>query len=293
MLLESPELNPIKIGCINTPERSSYFCKDHSGSKLKFFYKQCFVEISEKQIVKKNINRISEKMNKIWDIYIDDNDVSLYLCEFENNKTYWITEDDIKLSYLQDYYRFKKELEIKFKNELTDLSCNTLKKITFPCEIKCKTRGLFVSAYNCGIINGYREIFGSESISQVLLFYLDIIENAHFAPDILIYDDGCHLKKFIEKNQISRKSERAIVLDKTKILIDKFHINNHTDKWCLKNCNPNNEVLLDKVNTVVCEEINFWLSGYKHMVKHMKQENFGFFIFIIMDFYNRMKLNKN
>ena len=29
---KSPEFNPIKIGCIKTPQRLSYFCEEHSGN---------------------------------------------------------------------------------------------------------------------------------------------------------------------------------------------------------------------------------------------------------------------
>ena len=113
----------------------------------------------------------------------------------------------------------------------------------------------------------------SESISQVLLFFLDIIENSEKKPGILVYVDDSHLKHFIEKNKVSQKSERAAIFNETKIYIDKFHIYNHIDKWCLKNCNPKNEEQLDKIDTVVCEEINFWLSGFKHILKHMNKEN--------------------
>ncbi|RNA04059.1 hypothetical protein BpHYR1_038171 [Brachionus plicatilis] len=66
-----------------------------------------------------------------------------------------------------------------------DLTCETLKSIAL-CEYKSRTRGIAISALNCGIVNGYRELFGSEN---------NIIENyENEIPKFLIYDDGCHLK---------------------------------------------------------------------------------------------------
>ena len=115
-------------------------------------------------------------MIKIWDFYINEKDEILYLCEFDGDKAHWIIEDEIKIGYIKEFYEFKKAVEEKNKDEYTDVTCKTLRKKPFGCEIKCKTRGLLISAYNCGIINGFREIFVSESISQVLLFFLDIIE---------------------------------------------------------------------------------------------------------------------
>ena len=75
-----------------------------------------------------------------------------------------------------------------------------------------------------------------------------------------------------------------------KHIVDRFHINNHVDSWCLKNCNPNIRDDLKGVNTVVVEEINYWLGGYKHMIKHMNYERFHFFIYIISDHYNMEKI---
>ena len=113
--LKSPELNPIKIGCIKTPKRLSYFCEDHSGCKIKFFYQQNYVGFYENQIKKENINRIYEKMIKIWDFYINQEDEILYLCEFDGNKAHWIIEDEIKISYIKEFYELKKEVEKKMK----------------------------------------------------------------------------------------------------------------------------------------------------------------------------------
>ena len=43
-----------------------------------------------------------------------------------------------------------------------------------------------------------------------------------------------------------------------KHLIEKLHISNHKDPWYLVNCDPYKERELDGINTVACEQFNFW-----------------------------------
>jgi len=55
-----------------------------------------------------------------------------------------------------------------------DKSCNTLKATA--CEVKCKTRGILLGVANCGIIMSFRELFGTESLTQVTTLYLDTLD---------------------------------------------------------------------------------------------------------------------
>ena len=69
-----------------------------------------------------------------------------------------------------------------------------------------RTKGLLVSVYNCGIVNGFREMFGSESMSQVTLFLLDMIKHTNNdLPEYIIYNLACHLKKFTENRNFANK----------------------------------------------------------------------------------------
>ena len=43
--------------------------------------------------------------------------------------------------------------------------------------MKCKTRGIQIACNNCGIVVAHRELFGSESLTQVALMYLDMADN--------------------------------------------------------------------------------------------------------------------
>ena len=46
------------------------------------------------------------------------------------------------------------------------------------------------------------------------------------------------------------------------------------------NCYPNDKEL-EGVYTEVCEQINFWISRFKHNVKHMNCDRYYYFIYII------------
>ncbi|CAF1092729.1 unnamed protein product [Brachionus calyciflorus] len=181
-------------------------------------------------------------------------------------------------------------LEKSLESENKIISCNTEKSKGI-CDFKSRTKGVVLSVYNCGIVTGYRELFGSESCSQILMFYLDM---GHYLkkpyPKFLIYDDACHLKKMVDKNMIWEKSDRASFLKDINFAIDRLHINNHKDSWCLKNLHPENFSELNGINSVVCEETNYWLSGFKHNLKHMNHQRFNFFLFVILNMFNNTKI---
>jgi len=120
---------------------------------------------------------------------------------------------------LDIYDQFIKNLNDREElNIYNEISCNTNKHFCTPYLKKSRTKGLLISAYNCGIINGYRELYGSESISQVVLYYLDILSIVQKQPEIFLYDDACHLRKYIEKRDFKNKTIRACELQKKKTL---------------------------------------------------------------------------
>lgn len=173
-----------------------------------------------------------------------------------------------------------------------DLMCETAKGFK-EFSYKTRTRGVVIGAVNCGIIIGFRELYYSESINQIVLFCLDLISFANQMPSFIGYDDGCHLKKFIQKRQIANLSDRGSKLSKMKIFVDRLHMINHKDAWCKENCNMDHERELDGINSMVCEELNFWLSRFKHNVKHMNNLRINFFYFIIMNLRNEYQLLLN
>ncbi|VDI47870.1 Hypothetical predicted protein [Mytilus galloprovincialis] len=136
--------------------------------------------------------------------------------------------------------------------------CNTSKgKKRF----HARTAGILVGGFPCGHVTMADEIFGTESLTQVTGHVSQNIENFPCFPDIncLVYDDACHLKKFVNKRYPNER------ISSLKLKCDRVHFKNHVDEWCLENCDPNKEILLENVNTETMEQLFSWLSSFSYM----------------------------
>jgi len=217
----------------------------------------------------------------------------------------------------KDLYEAYKE---KKKSEFDDIqtTCNTDKASKFySCNFKCKTRGLIIIAFNCGIIICFREMYGAESLRHVSHLYLDMID--HFCgtiseifivlfkmfiilfigliPSYLVYDNACNLRCFclnsknrqlIDSNGVDRG--RTAIFDKVIFVVDRLHIQGHVDPTCLATCHPKLFPDLIGKNTQVCEQTNFWIGKYKYNVKHMNYVRFNFYFYIIFNEHNKLKM---
>lgn len=121
------------------------------------------------------------------------------------------------------------------------------------------TTGILVGASPCGIILLISELFRAESKSQV---YASLHQYFSDHPSVLkklgtfneyaktpsmklfyaigyiCYDDGCHLKKYIQNPCRSNITKTAQVMAKLSIVIDCMHMKGHTDLWCKQTCDP-------------------------------------------------------
>ena len=70
----------------------------------------------------------------------------------------------------------------------------------------------------------------------------------------------------------------------------KLHIKGHVASFP-RECHPDEYPDLKLVNTVICEQVNFWLGKFKHILKHMNFFRYNFFLFIILDMYKNLKIN--
>lgn len=68
-----------------------------------------------------------------------------------------------------------------------------------------------------------------------------------FSIDYVCYDDGCHLRKYAQHITRKNVTPTAEKLSRIEIVIDKLHMEGHTDKWCEENCNPRHFKALDNV----------------------------------------------
>ncbi len=112
-------------------------------------------------------------------------------------------------------------------------------------------------------------------------------------PEFIIYDDACHLKRFADNTikKAKKPSNRLLNFASKKFVIDKLHFHGHTEAWCRTHCNPNNHQILNDVNTMVCEQINFLLGRFKHQMKHMNDGRFFVTAYTITNTLNNLKLN--
>ncbi len=62
-------------------------------------------------------------------------------------------------------------------NYVSSAKCSTDKTKVYSCELKARTCGVEIICSNCGIILGYRELYGSESCTQVGAMLVDFREN--------------------------------------------------------------------------------------------------------------------
>ena len=95
--------------------------------------------------------------------------LSCFLCDTNMSKNKWLRRDKMKpFIVLDDFLIASKE---------PSSTCNTVKSDVLPCQLKCRTRGIQIFATNCGIILGWCEIFGSESLTQVAQFMRNLFDS--------------------------------------------------------------------------------------------------------------------
>ncbi|KAK3733841.1 hypothetical protein QZH41_008639, partial [Actinostola sp. cb2023] len=178
-------------------------------------------------------------------------------------------------------------LDGNMKNARQVCSCKNVSQLEFEGMDGSITVGILVFERPCGVVTDVRELFGSESKSQVYAHLHTLLVKDHMKnTDIICYDDACHLKKFAQNPVRSEKTSTSKKLSQIEILCDKFHFKNHVDRWCKTNCNPYNCDALKDVNTEVCEQLFSWLSGFSRITKHMNRWRFIFLMLYILDNHN-------
>jgi hypothetical protein len=183
-----------------------------------------------------NIQEIVSKTKKhieyndginVEDCFVDKDDNVLYLISGANEQIFWCEEKFVPKRLLDDFFIVSAS---RSQSEQLQFECRVQKDLVIPCLKKCRTTGVLLTVFNCGIICGYREIFSAESLSQVAIFLLDIAEYGSSLPQYLIYDNACHLDAFLKNRKISEKSDRGKLLSNLTFVIDRFHIKYHTNK---------------------------------------------------------------
>ena len=125
---------------------------------------------------------------------------------------------------------------------------------------------------------GVRELYGSESLTQVMLAMLDVFANPDFAlplPDVIAYDDACHLLKFLQGKRDKGSTFAGLLLRKITFVVDRFHFRNHVSPWCKLYVNPkkaeDDGFLAKETNTEAAESSFAWLARSKHIFRKMNE----------------------
>jgi hypothetical protein len=166
------------------------------------------------------------------------------------NKPFWCSEEYLHKTTVNTFWNKKQNFNDPIKNTN---NCSIDKDEI--CNNKCHTKGVLLTAYNCGIVCSYREIISSESLTQVSQLLLDTISHSLNFPNYLIYDNTCHLSEYIQNYKIGEIFERGKTLKDSKFVIDRLHIKIHVrvDSHKIYNIDLQEDLL--KVNIFVCEEL--------------------------------------
>jgi len=168
---------------VKTPLQGSFFCSDHKliGDKCRFRYRKKTI-LLDLNSIKPKIGRIKYESLVIHDSFVDRNDNVLLLVDYSDDTAgtfFWVTSNQITATKVETYIEQLKN----FKKDV-DPSCSSSKTYTLPCVKKTRTVGMFLSCFNCGIIAGYREIFGSETTAQAVALFLYMIDNTKNWPKV-------------------------------------------------------------------------------------------------------------
>ncbi|CAF5105539.1 unnamed protein product [Rotaria magnacalcarata] len=207
--VETEEMKELLIGCCRTPVRWSRFCSLHNKETLFTANKQSKPNSQKKKINRKFIRYFSKKSHK--------------------------------------------------KNgHLNVTGCRTIKERSDLYVQKCtRSLGIIALVSNCRIITSFSELYRSETIREIINLFAITIRGINLFQAIVltlfnifivagqlaptcVYDDGCHLVKYI-KNHIGAdlsQTPAMLLLDSTPISVDRSHFRNHVGTFCRKTMNP-------------------------------------------------------
>lgn len=309
----------IVVGCQNTPAKGSRYCAEHCETAISFrddSVESTGCEETEKGdqvgcLITKILNEKTTRQGIIYQVVWADGRQSWVkkcnlpskireslevgykyhqqlevICEFGQQRT---ELKESPIASISDGIVGVKTTGFAIENEKSQqgslLSCGTEKG-----KHKCKnhrTAGILAIAKPCSVVVDIKELYGSESKSQVYAHLHELLSKDEMtAIDTIIYDDACHLKKYGCNPVRSQLTPTARRMHNMSMVVDKFHFKNHVDKWCKAHCNPYDHEELKDVNTEVCEQLFSWLSRFAPMSKHMNQWRFLFLILYLIDQHN-------
>ena len=168
--------------------------------------------------------------------------------------------------------------------------CNTSKEKLVRRQ---KIAGVNIISFPCGTILSVDELYGSESLSQVLLPLYSLFKNESLRKDVkvLIHDNACRFSAFVKKR--AKDNDIMSHLSSLDMRVDRHHYKNHVGEKCKQNHNPDECSLLEGVNTSCMEQVNSWFGRYRHSARYMNQARFSFYLLLACHLNNRYREYKN
>lgn len=314
----------VVVGCQNTPAKGFRYCEDHKDLAREFLNDESPVAVAETGNGLLIVSIVNEKIlrqESVYEVLWSDGRKSWLKESSMPKKVVDLHKAGKKIQQkpvlIHEFGQTREELQLNSdSDDIKEPSTSyTVKNSGFGVESsednmvaaddgtkrqlgcgtekgkhKCKnhrTAGILVTERPCSIVVDVKEIFGSESKSQVYAHLHNLFESPSMEKTTTIcYDDACHLKRFVQNPLRSKNTKIAEKLNRLEIVCDKFHFKNHTDTWCKKNCNPMKSPNLQNVNTEVCEQLFSWLSRFSRITKHMNRWRFLFLMLYILDCHN-------
>ena len=161
-----------------------------------------------------------------------------------------------------------------------------------------RTAGFMFIVRPCGVIIDFREMFTSESPSQLFVQLLQLCDEDNANIKYIGYDRACEFSPFLT-NLAKKGNPGAAKLLNLKFLVDRFHIKGHTTPECdIKSdrCkyHPDLPEFADvsSTNTECAEQCFAWLKKFKHVIKYMSAHTAKFLLHSVVKARNNYICNK-
>ncbi|CAF1083757.1 unnamed protein product [Didymodactylos carnosus] len=158
--------------------------------------------------------------------------------------------------------------------------------------------GILVTFSNCSVILGFDELARSESMRRVVRHLLRILKNGEL-PNLGMYDTACMLKLFISNwfnTKYLKKSKRTIFLSRMKLVIDRFHKENHKRDMCktvMRADHPSHNGAFKNIDSQVAERMFSYLTNFSHCVRGYSYPKSPAFFMILFHLKNCRTTNIN
>ena len=121
------------------------------------------------------------KIDHVYDSFVDYDDKELFCCR-TNAGVKWFYAHEIPNTVLNPYLKKSKDKKSMYDKENESRynkarECEVDKTDQYATDMKCRSRGILIACYSCGVIAGYKEMHGSESLQQVAAFLLELKKN--------------------------------------------------------------------------------------------------------------------